>query len=217
MKSAGLLSRARTVIKKDGYAGFLRKAFMFPLRRMFRYRAFYIYEHDTREGNEADYLPRIKDFTFRIVTTNQQAEEMAAAGLNIYSEVKAARNRLDQGAIGFCVFVGNKLAHIGWLGLDEKAKNSFDAYPYAVDFPREGCTGGTLTIPEFRGKGLMGYGYYKRFEYLRQKGINHSRNIVRTSNIASQKAHEKFAHRKSRGYFLKIGPWRFWREAKLRV
>ena len=212
-----LLSRAKIILKREGFIAFLRRALTFPLRRIpgYDYKTFYVYEHNIRERNEADFLPRIKDFTFHVVTSNQQAEEMARMGLDIYPDNKFARIRLHRGAIAFCVFVGTKLVHIGWLALNERAKNSFDPYPYPVDFPRVACTGGTRTIPEFEGKGLMTYVYYKRFDYLRQKGILRSRNAVETSNSASQKVHEKFAPKKSRGYYLKVGRWRFWREAKL--
>lgn len=210
---SSIFSRAKTLLKRKGLIAFLRRALTFPLRILgFRYKTFYVYEHHICERNEADFLPRIKDFSFHIINSRQQAEEMASLGLPLPGSV---RFQVDSGAIGFFVFVGNKVAHIGWLALNEKAKNSFDPYPYPVDFPREACTGGTFTIPEFEGKGLMTYVYYQRFEYLRKMGILRSRSIVETSNVASQKVQEKFKPGKSRGYYLKIGRLRLWREAKL--
>ena len=56
----------------------------------------------------------------------------------------------------------------------------------------EAVTGSTWSNPKFRGKGLMKYGYYKRFEFLRELGYKTSRNSVETTNIASNKVHEKF-------------------------
>ena len=52
--------------------------------------------------------------------------------------------------------------------------------------------GGTRTVPKYRGKGLMAYGYYERLEYLRERGYVSSRSAVAVTNVASQKAHARF-------------------------
>ena len=82
-----------------------------------------------------------------------------------------ARRNLDKGAIAFCIFVNGEVAHIGFVAMSEEAKNTVDHMPYKVDFSNnEACTGATETVPEYRSKGLMGYVYFKRFQFLREKG-----------------------------------------------
>ena len=223
IKQERLISRAGRIFKKEGLAGLLSRTLTIPNRvvTFFEYKQFYIFEHEAIERNEADYVARIPNLDFHVVTSNQQAEELAKTGLDVYSQSEYTpesghtRRRLDTGAIAFCGFVDHKLCHIGWLALDENAKNTFDPWPYPVDFPRQACCGGTRTLPKFEGKGLMSYGYYKRLEYLRQIGVPKSRNVVEASNIASLKVHEKFSRRKFRGHCLKIGWWRVWHETPL--
>ena len=114
-------------------------------------------------------------------------------------------------------FVGQELAHEGWVALTEEAKRQVDSLPYDVDFlNKEACTGGTYTKPKYRGKGFMVYSYYKRLEYLRDIGVVKSRNAVCISNIASQKAHAKLEPTIcARARYWKILRWEFWRETPL--
>ncbi|HUV52935.1 MAG TPA: hypothetical protein VMW64_07655, partial [Dehalococcoidia bacterium] len=53
----------------------------------------------------------------------------------------------------------------------------------------------TYTVPKYRGKGLMTYGYFKRFQFLNENGFETSRNVVSPDNISSQKSHAKFGPR----------------------
>ena len=167
-----------------------------------------------RERDEADFMPKIQDFTVQIVSTNQQADELAANGFDFRSSWLHARRSLDNGAIALCIFIGQELAHIGWIAISEKGKATVDPVPYHVDFPsKQACTGSTVTIPKYEGKGLMKYGYYRRFQFLQEKGILTSRNAVDTSNIASQKVHAKFGPRiYARAHYLRILWWQFWKE-----
>jgi len=186
---------------------------------LFRAGTYYLYEHTMRERDEADFLPRIKDFTFRIVRSNEEADELAAAtGADFRRRFVRARRCLDSGAVAFCVFVGERIVHIGYVGLTEEAKRTVDPLPYRVDFSRkEACTGGTVTVPEYRGKGLMAYGYFKRFEFLLDNGIIISRNAVAKDNVASQRVHAKFGPKTcAEGRLLKVLGLQLWRETPVR-
>ncbi len=191
---------------------------MFLAVSFFRYENYYLYEHTFKERNEADFLPRTQDFTFKIVSSNQQADELAAAGLEFRSNFANARRGLDKGAIAFCVFIGQELAHIGWAALSEEARKLFESLPYyGVNFSnKQACTGGTWTNPKYRGKGLMTYGYLKRFQFLKEKGIKSSRNAVEAGNIASQKVHAKFGPKiYAKARYLKILWWKYWKETPI--
>jgi hypothetical protein len=159
----------------------------------FRSEYYYIYEHMTKQRNENDFLPKLQGVTFKIISNNKEADELAKeTGFDFRQRLVKARERLTNGAIAFCFFVGNELVHIGWVAMDEKAKKAVDPIPFKVAFSEgQACTGGTWTLPEYRGKGLMAYSYFKRLQFLREKGFTSSRNAVGKTNIASQKAHAK--------------------------
>ena len=184
--------------------------------QFFKHETYYLYEHTLAERNEADFTPKIQDFTFKIVATKQQADELAA-GLNFDSHLITTRRRLDKGAIAFCICVDRELAHIGWVALSKEAKNAIDSLPYHIDFAnKQAWTGATWTNPKYRGKGLMAYGYFKRFQFLKERGIKSSRNAVDVGNIVSQKVHAKFGPKVyAKARYLKILSWKFWGETPL--
>jgi len=61
--------------------------------------------------------------------------------------------------------------------------------------------------------GLMKYGYFQRFEFLRGLGIKTSRNSVDVTNVASQRVHAKFnpeiySEAKSKKLFFLFKYWK---------
>lgn len=74
-------------------------------------------------------MPKVQNFTIRVISSNQQADELAADGIEFRSNIRHARLSLDKGAIAFCFFVDGELAHIGWVALSKEAKNTFDHTP----------------------------------------------------------------------------------------
>lgn len=212
-----MLGRAREIFQTEGLLPLLGRGFIFLIGYLFRYQRFYLYEYTLKERNEADFLPKTQDFTFKIVTTNQQADELVAAGFKFGSRHPNERRGLEKGAVAFCFFIDGKLAHIGRVAVSEAAKNCFDSLPYRVDFARkQACTGGTWTHPKYRGRGLMVYGYFKRFEFLWEKGFKSSRNGVEVGNIASRKAHAKFGPKVyARARYLKVFGWKSWKETPI--
>ena len=213
-----MLKRAKDILKTEGLKPLLTRGYAFVSVWLVQYRDYYLYEYTIKERNEAEYLPEIQDFTFKIISSNKEADKLAEAmGSDFRRRFVTARSMLDKGAIAFCIFVKGEIAHIGWVALSEEAHKAVDNLPYRVDFSNhKACTGGTQTIPQYRGKGLMAYGYFKRFEFLREKGIVVSRNAVAKSNIASQKAHAKFSPRvHAEAKHLRLLWWHFWKEKPL--
>jgi len=210
-----LFRRAKDILQTEGLRPLVSRGFDFAKAPFFQYGKYYLYQHTLEERNEADFMPRIQDFTIKIVCTQQEADELAATtGYDFRRRFVNARRSLDKGAIAFCVFVSGEIAHIGWVALGEEAKKTFDRLPYKVDFSNgEASTGGTVTVPKYRGKGLMAYGYLKRLQFLREQGVTASRNAVAVNNIASQKAHAKLSPKiYARARYLKLFWWNFWKE-----
>ena len=213
-----LFPRVKHIVKQQGLIALFRLGFTFLAEHSFHYGTYYLYEHTMEDRKESDFMPKIKDFSFQIVSSIENADKLAREGYNIYPFSINTRQRLAKGAIAFCILVGADIAHIGWLAMNEEARKTFESYPYLVDFQnREACTGGTLTMPKFEGNGLMTYGYYKRFQFLHEKGILKSRNAVGVKNIASQRVHNKFHPRKyAKALHVKILWWQLWKETPLK-
>ena len=214
-----ILARARRVFKEQGWLALLTKGMRFLKSDLLtvKYQTRFVYEHTIKERDPADFMPDIQDFKSFIVRNNQQADELEAEGYEFRSHQDLARMALDSGAVAFCIFIQGELAHIGWVALTEEARRYVDNWPFKVDFNNaEACTGNTLTIPKFRGKGLMKYGYYQRFEFLRKLGIQRSRNSVGTTNIAAQRVHAKFGPKiYAKIRYLKILTLISWKEKPL--
>jgi len=212
-----LLGRAKEILQQEGLTPLLRRGFGFVAGWFFQYGTYYLYEHTLKQRNGADFIPRLQNFTFKMVSTNQEADELAASGLEFRSRDGTDRDRLDKGAIAFCVFVGRELVHIGWVAMTQQAKDAMKELPYAVDFSKnEACSGATVTSPDYRGMGLMAYGYFKRLEFLREMGRARCRAAVAKSNIASQRGHAKLNPKLyAEARYLRILWWRFWEEKPL--
>lgn len=216
-----LLIRARYILRDEGFISFMRSVCAFLLylaSNLYIHRSLYLYQHTVKERNEADFLPRVTNITCKVISTNDQADDLVRQGFDDFrQQVPEFQSHVDKGAIAFCFFVGREFAHIGWVALTEEAKSQVDSYPYHVNFAdRQACTGGTLTILKYRGKGLMAYGYFKRLEFLREHGITTSRNAVDIRNTTSQKAHAKLGPIVyARAYYTKILWWKFWKEVPI--
>lgn len=130
-----LLTKIKDILRTEGLISLINRGAAFLIPHLFRYGTFYLYEHTMRNHNEADFVPRMQDFTFKLVSTNQQASELAANGFEDFRRhFLYAKRSLDKGAIAFCIFHGLELAHIGWVAMTEKAKSAIDSLPYQVHF-----------------------------------------------------------------------------------
>ncbi len=193
-----LVRRGFTLLRKEGPVYFAKRMFSFSgylVRRHFINQTVYLYEHSLESRDRQDYLPHLDSWELRVIHSNEDADAVAADGFEDYRDTFVfARRSLDKGAVAFCVYTNKELAHVGWLAVDAEGKGAVYRFPFEVAFENgQACTGGTYTIPKFRGRGLMPYGYFERFEYLRARGFTSSRNSVTVDNVASHKAHSRFS------------------------
>jgi len=219
-----LFSRAKQIYGSEGLGSLLRRGLAFVLSLIFKYQTYYLYK-DPLQGlrlpNEADVLPRVHDFAPKVVTTNQEADELEAEGFEFRSQVLNAREKLDKGAMAFCIFVGQELANIGWIALTQEAMDSLGELPCRVDFSDyEAYGGGMWTNPKFRKRGIHLYGMFKRLEFLQSKGIKAEHSVVAKDNVAPQKSNAlggmlPFPGPYAEGRYLRILWWRSWKERPL--
>ena len=175
---------AKNILQTEGLVPLIRKGFLFSVSPFFRYRTYYLYTCAVKERNEADFMPKIKNFTFKMITTNQQADELAADGFEFRSHCENSKRRLDKGAIAFCVFVNGEFAHIDWLALTEEAWRTLYRIPTKVDFSNTGYSSIAKTNPKYRGLGLMRYVYFKHLQFLKGKGRVVAQAAAAVDNIA---------------------------------
>ena len=185
------LNNAVDAIRQDGWISFVKsqvhEILGFPCQRYF------VYEHTIKERNPADFKTSLQDFEEFIIRDKQEVDELESRGYRFGYRKISNKIALANGVIVHCVFVQKELAHIGLVGLTKKARKYADPLFFKVNFKQnEAVTGGTWTNSKFRGNGLMTYGYYQRFEFLRDLGIKTSRNAVDITNQASNKVHAKF-------------------------
>jgi hypothetical protein len=185
------LNNAVNIIRYDGWIDFLKsmghEILGIPCEE------YYVYEHTIKEREPADFMASLTDFEEFILRDKREHDELVLKGYNFGFRKRNNRIALDNGAIVHCLFVHKELAHIGRIALTPRAKQYVDGHPFKVNFnQKEAVTGSTWSNPKFRGKGLMKYGYYKRFEFLRGLEYRISRNSVATTNTASNRVHEKF-------------------------
>ena len=192
-----LVRRAFKLLRKEGPVSLGKHTLSFAVylwRRIYYSRRVYLYEHSLVPRDRSRFLPKLDSWELRILRSNEDADRVASEGFEDLREPFVFSGRgLESGAVAFCVYVGTELAHVGWLAVDERGRKAVDRMPFTVAFDAgQACTGGTYTSPKYRGKGLMPYGYFERFEYLKERGFTTSRNSVEVSNVPSHKAHARF-------------------------
>jgi hypothetical protein len=227
---ASLYDRSREIIKYHGIISFswrvLRAAWFSFWMPLFLYRRWYVYEHDLQNTSSLreEYLkPSIPEFHCRIISSLEEAQQLRIQGYDILKLASHASDKLNRGAIAFCLFNNQELMHIGWLCRNKDAKDSVNPVPYAVDYSSTACIEGAETMPRyiasgisatFRNyKGFLTYSYYIRAQYLLDHGISKARYAILLNNTASQKIVERFgANKLSIIRLLKIMGWKFWKE-----
>ncbi len=196
---------------KPGYGQTRLSGFLDRIASLLKDRenlAYYLYECRLAKWDETEFLPQIQNFTLKIITSEEQLDQLVAEGFDLSLDSPWTRRGVQRGAVAFLLFVGKELASRELVATNIEAKATIDGYPYEVDFAHgEACAAGVWTNPKFRQKGLHTYVFYKAYDYLRSQGIRIVRSIVAVDNIGAQKAHERFGSgmkKYARGRYLKF-------------
>jgi hypothetical protein len=213
-KYKALFIRTKDIHQMEGFIPLLKRIFGYFL---FQYKTFYLYEHELEELEESSFLPRLENYSVQIVTDNMQADKLVTKGFDFRSHFPKARKGLDKGAIAFCIFKDNELASIGWLAMNEQARKFVDPLPYHVNYAAgEVGSGGSKTIPKYRGQGLLTYNYFLRLKYLYEHNVRIMRSAVEKNNLPSHMMHKKFKEKiPAKARYVKILCWQSWKETPL--
>jgi hypothetical protein len=207
------LNRARYILENEGAISLLRRTFSYLASHIFFYDEYYLLRLSTGELNEADFLPRTEDFTFKLINSNEVADDWAKqTGFDFREQILHARRHLDAGAIAFCTFVPNCLASIIWAGFNQKAKDSLQQEPYNVNFSeRQGCMAGGETAPQYRGERLNAYAWFRMIQYMKEQDITMLIGLVGTDKLF--KLHTKFPMKiYAKARYVKFLRWQYWKE-----
>ena len=214
-----IVTRSRAIVEHDGLLTLFKSIFLFLAHRIFIYETYFLNETPL-EGIETDpekFLPDIPSLTYKFIQSNKEADELETRFKDFRLYHLNARERLDSGAIAFCIFVGNEPAYICWMAMSETARQCIDKIPYAIEFTgKEAFMGGELTVLKYRRKGLKTYGVHLRNKFLKELGVTKKFSAITVRNKASLKAlvgRKNFIYAKA--LYIKIFGWVFWKEVAI--
>lgn len=219
-KLYSIVNGAKEIFREEGLLTLIKRTFSFlvyVIQSAISYEnsVFYVYGRTLKVSDEANRMPRIQNFIHRMIETAEQLEEVRSEGFDLsLIDINQYRYRLAKGAVLSLIFVDHELACTSWSALTKEAKNTFNKYPYKVDFENgEVCGGATWTNPKYRRQGLNYYTQYKKEQYLISKGAVRNRTIVLSSNTASQRGTIKTGNELvAKARYIRIFGLQFWRE-----
>jgi hypothetical protein len=227
---ATMIERSRQIVRTEGLPGFLLKVTrvfgLDALQVLFIHRTWKVYEHhleNIRGKREEDYLPTIPEMSLKIVENLEEGLKLEREGYDLFKKARKVRDRLRRGAVAFAVFSGKTLVHISWLCLSEEGKNSVNPVPYRLDYGKMGSFEGAETLLNISGnkdqarfasyKSPFAYTYFKRAQYLCDRGINVARYAILSYNTPSQRIAERFgAQQIGRIRLTGVLGLKFWKE-----
>jgi hypothetical protein len=182
----GMPASAAHILKEEGPVVLTSRALSWLLRHAFQYRHYYVAIVTKSEEDEADFAPRIKDFSVKVVATPAEIDNLQTEGFSLGAHEASVRRFVDCGAHVWCVFVGTELAHINCMAFDERGKRVIDPVPFRVEFRNgEICGGTAVTVPKFRRLHIRTYIGYLRRQWAWEHGFLAMKNSFDTTNIAA--------------------------------
>ena len=197
-----------------------KSSFAFVTDHLFKSQTYTLLEHSPsviQNMSKDDLMPRVGDFTLKIVATNAEADELEDKGFEFRSCAFNSRERLDKGAVAFVVFVGGEFGSVAWVAMSKEALDTLGEPPVQMDFARgEALTGAVHTNPKYRRMRLNLYMGLHIRQFLLDQDIAIMRGAVANANIASLRANDKFNPRVyAKGRYLRVLWWKAWKEQPL--
>lgn len=191
-----LIRVAKVILREEGFLSLFKQLF-------FAYRAYFLYEN-TLDGST--FASKTDNLTLKLISAPGELEQLLLEGFTFspyHMSIQQCKERLNRGAIMFCAFVGKKLAHGSWVATSREACSDF--HPFPMDCEHTAYVGGTMTILEYRRKGINLYIHSEIFRYLKKKGLSRAVLAIDKGNIAAQDSQNKLGSRIwGRGYDLRL-------------
>ena len=174
------------IVKYEGIRVFIARGLMFLSHRLFVSEDYYMVVVDYRDVDkevEADNLPEVENHCWRILTSNQEADELLTDGFNLGAYEFDLRIFLRKGVTAVCNFVDKELAHYSVIAENLQGKEAVEPLPFSVDFENgQVVIGRAFTVPKFRRLHLRSYNGYLLRKYLRGRGKTGSKYPIRVDN-----------------------------------
>lgn len=182
-----LSDRARLALREEGFLPLCRKAILFPLCS---YTCDNIYESTL---DPPEITCGVDGLSIRMITRMDEIEQLESEQ-SVDEGFDFARDKeiVSKGAVLFCAFVGNELAHITQVFIGTVAHR---IYPFS--FAMQHTVGlATFTAPKYRRRGIHLWTRSKALEYLKRKKISRAWDVQDKDNIALRDSLVKL------GYYL---------------
>ena len=161
----------------------------------------------------------IPDLNFKVVTSNQEAEQLEKEGFVFRSyptDFNLNHTRytllLDYGMIAFCTFVGKEFAAISWIIPSKKTQGKMKAPPLKVNYNSEVFVMGIWCHPKYRGQGLHSYNSNNLNLYLARRGTKKLRGATVYKKTIQAMVEARGSIQCGQAFYTKILVWRFWEE-----
>ncbi|HEY97727.1 MAG TPA: hypothetical protein G4O16_06050 [Dehalococcoidia bacterium] len=200
----------------------LSRGLIFISHRLFVSEDYYIVvsnHKDIDKEVEVDYLPKVDDHCWRMISTNQQLDELIDDGFEFGAYELNLRSFLDKGAVAVCNFVVKELAHFSVFADNPRGKEVVEPLPFKVDFEKgQIVVGRGFTISKFRRLHFRRYNGYLIRKYLHPRGITGSKYPLQVNNypslVSASKSSEKLII--SRCRFIKILWFKYFKETEIK-
>lgn len=226
-KLVWLRERAKAIRGDRGWMTLCRRTNSYVLSPVFWRRTFILYARDIEDPpvlNESDFKPNIDNFSFKIVTSHEEAARLEHQGFMFRywptfdnKKLKYYSKLLNEGATAFCGFAGHELAFIQWAIPSTQALHRITYYRPKVDFASgERYVQGPWTNPKYIRMGLFTYNtYFNTDPHLRAHGGKLIKGPVWEERKQTRKTIESIGYKPYRkARVTRFLWWRFWEGEK---
>jgi hypothetical protein len=173
-----LITRAKTIQQQNG---------------LYKSESFYLTENHLSTEYKSDESHPLKysdKLNFKVVTSNQEAEQLEAEGFSFRSHPTYFNHNLtlytrwlDSGAVAFCTFVDKEFAAITWILPSQHTQKAVKAPPVKIYYENhEVYPRGVWVNPKYRELRLYYYTDRNRNRYLLEQGITVTRGVIDYTN-----------------------------------
>lgn len=130
---------------------------------------------------------RVNDAQLKIISSTREFDYLLEKGFDFKAfpiDIQQYKTRLERGAVLFCLLINGDVAHTNWVGFNEEAFHDF--YPFSPENSPAGYTGGTITAPKYRRRGINLYIHSEIFQYLKKRKKSKALVAIRKENMIAR-------------------------------
>jgi hypothetical protein len=218
--------RMKRVREKNGTSGLIKSVFWFLVYPFYESAQYILFVKEVEpEYSTSERRPNIgtNKLTFKVVTSNQEADKLEAEGYNFRKYANEFNNYLkrytwllDCGLIACCTFVEKEFAAISWVALSKQVQDAIKAPPVKIDYENnEILARGMWVNPKYRGMELYRYTVRNRDKYLANRGVKRVLGPADYINKAGIGVAGAVGSKEyGRGRSIRILWWKSWRESR---